>query len=300
VTTADGIRRRLGQRADVLGIDLQAVVLYYAVERFLYRLSMSRWADRLVVKGATMLRVWDAAIARPTRDIDFLGRIPNTPEAVREIVAECLGVPVDDGLTFSDAIEAIPITVENRYPGVRVKVAGSLAGVRFVLRLGVGVDDAVVPEPGWVDYPTLLGDPAPRILAYHPSTAIAEKVQAMVEIGMSNSRLKDYYDVWMLSRGLGFGGQELVDALSATFAKRDTRLPAGVPPELTAEFTAQRATSRMWASYRSTLSTAGIDAPEDLAELAAQIAEFIAQPLEAAAAKAEFDRTWTPGRGWHC
>jgi hypothetical protein len=174
VTTADEARRQLKQRANEIGIDLQAAVQYYAMERFLYRLSKSRWADKLVVKGAAMLRVWDAAIARPTRDIDFLGRIPNTPDAVREIVAECLAEPVEDGLVFSDLIDAIPITVEDRYPGVRVKLAGDLAGVRFVLRLDVGIDDTAVPEPGWVDYPTLLDDPMPRILAYHPATAVAE------------------------------------------------------------------------------------------------------------------------------
>lgn len=299
MTTADEARRQLKQRASELGIDLQAAVQFYAMERFLYRLSKSRWSDKLVVKGAAMLRVWDAAIARPTRDIDFLGRIPNTPDAVREIVAECLAEPVEDGLIFSDVIDAIPITVEDRYPGVRVKLAGDLAGVRFVLRLDVGIDDAAVPEPGWVDYPTLLDDPMPRILAYHPATAVAEKVQAMVEIGMSNSRLKDYYDVWMLSQALEFSGQELVDAFTATFAKRETPLPAGAPPELTAEFAEQPATTSMWASYRSTLARARIDAPENLTELAAGIAEFVTPPLRAAAAGSEFRRTWTPSRAWH-
>jgi len=238
------------------------------------------------------------AIARPTRDIDFLGRIPNTPGAVRQIVSECIAGTVDDGLVFSDEIDAIPITVEDRYPGVRVKLAGDLAGARFVLRLDIGIDDAVVPEPGWVDYPTLLDDPMPRILAYHPATAIAEKVQAMVEIGLSNSRLKDYYDVWMLSSTLRFTGQDLADAFSATFGKRGTELPDGTPPELTAEFTGQPSTARMWASYRLNLERAGIDAPEDLAEVAARIAEFVTPALGAAAAEVPFGRVWSPDNGW--
>jgi hypothetical protein len=160
-------------------------------------------------------------------------------------------------------------------------------------------DDAAVPEPGWVDYPALLDDPMPRILAYHPATAIAEKVQTMLEIGMSNSRLKDYYDVWMLSRTLEFAGQDLADAFSATFSKRGTTLPDGAPPELTAEFTGQPSTARMWASYRSILAKAGVGAPENLAELAVEIAEFVTPPLRTAAAGTELGRIWTPSRGWH-
>ena len=148
------IRRRLKARAAELGLDFQQTVLYYAMERFLFRLSQTPWSDRLVVKGAVMLRVWDAAVARPTRDIDFLGRVDNAPEAIRGIVAECLSVQPDDGLAFESEIHVEPITVEDRYPGVRVKVAGDLGGARFVLRLDVGIDDAVVPDPGCVRAPT--------------------------------------------------------------------------------------------------------------------------------------------------
>ena len=122
------IRRRLKARAAELGLDFQQAVLYYAMERFLFRLSQTPWSERLVVKGAVMLRVWDAAVARPTRDIDFLGRVDNTPEAIRGIVAECLAVRLDDGLAFESEIQVVPITVENRYPGVRAKVAGDLGG----------------------------------------------------------------------------------------------------------------------------------------------------------------------------
>lgn len=298
MTTADETRRRLKRRADELGIDLQTAVQYYAMERFLYRLSKSEWSDKLVVKGAAMLRVWDAAIARPTRDIDFLGRIPNTPSAARQIIAECTADAVDDGLVFSDEIDAFAITVANRYPGLRAKLAGDLAGVRFVLRLDIGIDDAVVPEPGWVDYPTLLDEPMPRILAYHPATAVAEKVQAMVDIGLSNSRLKDYYDVWMLCSTLQFTGQDLADAFAATFAKRETALPDRTPLELTDEFTGQPSTARMWVSYRQNLAKAGIHAPEDLTEVAARIAEFVTPALGAAAAEVPFERVWSPDDGW--
>jgi hypothetical protein len=279
-------------------MDLQEALQYYAMERFLFRRSAIPWSGKLVVKGAAMLRVWDAAVARPTRDIDFLGRIDNTPEAVKKIVAECLARPIDDGLIFSETVDATRITVEDRYPGVRVRLSGDLVGSRFVLRLDIGIDDAAIPEPGWVDFPSLLGDASPRILAYHPATAIAEKVQAMVELGLSNSRLKDYYDVWMLSRTLEFDGDELVSALRATFQRRETELPRSTPPELTVEFTEQAGTVARWASYRASLAKAHIDAPESLTRVALEIADFVTPAMSAAATGAEFRVTWLPGLGW--
>jgi hypothetical protein len=251
-----------------------------------------------VVKGAVMLRVWDAAVARPTRDIDFLGRVDNTPEAIRGIVAECLSIQLDDGLVFESEIHAEPITVEDRYPGVRVKVAGDLGGARFVLRLDVGIDDAVVPEPGWVDYPVLLHDESPRILAYQPATAIAEKFQAMIEIGLANSRMKDYHDIWMLSRTLEFDGQDLADAMRATFERRDTELPTEIPAELTREYTEQVETSRMWDTYRRGFSAATSDLPEHLQELADVIAMLVMPAVTAAASGTAFAKTWTPVSGW--
>ena len=292
------IRRRLKARAAELGLDFQQAVLYYAMERFLFRLSQTPWSERLVVKGAVMLRVWDAAVARPTRDIDFLGRVDNTPEAIRGIVAECLAVRLDDGLAFESDIHVAQITVENRYPGVRAKVAGDLGGARFVLRLDIGIDDAVVPDPSWVDYPVLLLDETPRILAYQPATAVAEKFQAMIEIGLTNSRMKDYHDIWMLSSTLEFDGRDLTDAMRATFERRDTELPAERPAELSAEYTAQPEISRMWDSYRRGFSTRASDLPEDLQVVADAIVAFVLPASSAARAGEAFDRTWTPTAGW--
>jgi predicted nucleotidyltransferase component of viral defense system len=292
------IRGRLKARAAELGLDFQQAVLYYAMERFLFRLSQTRWSDRLVVKGAVMLRVWDVAVARPTRDIDFLGRVDNTPDAIRDIVAECLAVQRDDGLAFESEVNAVPITLENRYPGVRAKVAGDLGGARFVLRLDVGIDDAVVPDPSWVDYPVLLQDESPRILAYQPATAVAEKFQAMIEIGLANSRMKDYHDVWMLSRTLEFEGQDLADAMRATFQRRGTKLPAETPAELTNEYTGQPETSRMWDTYRRGFSAAAGDLPEDLQQVADAIAEFVMPAVIAAASGVACGETWAPGSGW--
>ncbi|MGB4592588.1 MAG: nucleotidyl transferase AbiEii/AbiGii toxin family protein [Coriobacteriia bacterium] len=292
------IRRRLKARATELDLDFQQAVLYYAMERLLFRLSQTQWSDRLVVKGVVMLRVWDAAVARPTRGIDFLGRVENTSEAIRGIVAECLSVRLDDGLAFESEIHAEAVTVEDRYPGVRVKVAGDLGGARFVLRLDVGVDDAVVPDPGWVDYPVLLQDEFPRILAYQPATAIAEKFQAMIEIGLVNSWMKDYHDIWMLSRTLEFDGQDLANAIRATFERRETELPSDTPVELTREYTEQPETSRMWDTYRKGFSASAGNLPEDLQDVADAIAAFVMPASVAAASSADFGKMWPPISGW--
>jgi len=296
---AGAVRRQLRQRADELGLDFQQAIQYYAMERFLFRLSRSAWADRFIVKGAVMLRVWDAAVARPTRDIDFVGRVQNTPEAVRAAVLECLGADVpDDGLRFSGEIEVAQAMVDERYPGLRVKLRGDLAGARFTLRLDIGIDDAVVPPPGWVDYPPLLDQPAPRILAYDPSTAVAEKFESIVALGLVDSRMKDFYDLWMLAGTLPFHGRTLAGAFAATFLARGTRLPLELPPGLTDEFSSQAGTAAMWRAYQSRLATAGIEAPAALSEVLALVGSFAMPVARATAENAPFPYSWRPHEGW--
>jgi len=297
--SAGEVRRLLRRRADALGLDFEQALQYYAIERFLFRLSRSAWAEQLIVKGAVMLRVWDGAIARPTRDVDFLGRLQGSLKAVEKVVRGCLSAEVDDdGLEFSEVVDVAQAMLDDRYPGVRVRVRGELAGARFVLRLDVGVGDAVVPEPGWVEYPTLLGQQGPRILAYRPETAVAEKFESIVNLGLVNSRLKDFYDLWMLAGRLPFDGQTLADAVSATFHARRTELPASVPVALTAVFAEQEGTAAMWQAYRSRLATSGIEAPAMLAEVAGAIRDFIMPPAVAAAGGEPFPFSWAPGEGW--
>jgi predicted nucleotidyltransferase component of viral defense system len=268
------------------------------MERFLYRLSKTSWSERLVVKGAAMLRVWDGAIARPTKDIDFLGNIDNSPEAVAAIVKECLAVESADGLEFSPDVTVEPITVEDRYPGVRVLIEGRLSGARIRLQLDIGVADIAVPDPGWVDYPTLLDTEAPRILAYQPATAVAEKFETMVSKGLLNSRVKDYYDIWMLSRSVAFDGTELRDAIAATFGRRGTAVPASRPAVLGDEYALRRKTAAQWMAFAKRLGAAGVEAPESLADVVDANAQFIQPPAAAAAAGESFGLKWAPGGGW--
>ncbi len=290
------VRARLLNEAKQQGESFDQLLQYFAIERFLYRLSLTEWGERFVVKGAIMLRAWGTPLGRPTRDIDFLGTIDNSAAVVERAVRDCLAVEYpDDGLVFDAEIETSEINVADRYPGVRAVVRGHLDGGRFKLQLDVGIDDAVVTDPEWVDYPTLLDLEAPRILAFQPATAIAEKFETIVTKGLANSRLRDYYDIWLLSTIHAYGGAELAATIAGTFAHRRTELTATTPSGLTAAF---YRTAEAQSRWRSFLSEKGIDAPADLADVCEAIIDFIMPAVTAAAAEETFVLKWKPSTGW--
>ncbi len=290
------VRTRLLNEAKASGDSFDQVLQYFAIERFLYRLSQTPWSERFIVKGAVMLRAWDGSRSRPTRDIDVLGRVDNSPETIERAVRECLSIECpDDGLVFYPEIETTVITTERAYPGVRAVVRGDLDGAVFKLQVDIGIDDAVVPDPVWIDYPTLLDLTSPRIRVYHPVTAIAEKFETIVNRGAANSRLRDYFDIWALSRSRTISGLELRSAIAATFAHRKTPLPAEVPPGLGAGFYADHETQKRWRSF---LKTKRLDAPDSLADVCEAIVIFVMPPVIAAASGEQFTATWDPSKGW--
>lgn len=213
------------------------------------------------------------------------------------IVLECLAVQSADGIEFSSTVDVEPITIEDRYPGARATIEGTLSGARIRLQLDIGVADVVVPDPGWVDYPTLLDMDAPRILAYQPATAVAEKFEAMVSRGMLNSRMKDYYDIWMLSGSVPFDGADLRDSIAATFLQRGIKVPAVRPTVLGDDFAMRPEAIAQWTAFTKRLGVSGIVAPASLSDVADVISVFIMPPAAAAAAGAPFESKWTP-RGW--
>lgn len=273
-------------------------MLYYAMERFLWRVSKTRWVNALVVKGGLMLRVWDGAIQRPTRDIDLHGKIDSSPDAIRRMVADCLAIPADDCLVFASEVSVSPITVQDGYPGAHVAIDCHIGKSVAHLRLDIGVSDDVVPDPAWIDYPTLLGDESPRLLAYRPTTAIAEKFEAMVDLGLANSRLKDYGDIWMLSRTLPIDGAELVRSIRATFAKRGTPIPAATPPSLTVAYANQPHVIHGWESTREILRAGGLNPPDSLVPVLEDLEGLLMPAAMAARAGADFGFTWVPGSDW--
>ena len=178
----------------------------------------------------------------------------------------------------------------------RAIVTGHLSGAKFKLALDLGMDDAIVPNPGGVDYPTILVMDAPRILAYRPATAIAEKFEAIVTLGMANSRMKDLSDAWFLARSMDFDGRDLASALMATFSHRGTTVPTDTPPALTAAFSDRPESQRMWRAF---VSKSGAASDAKLDEVVELITMFITPVAVAAVAGPGFSRRWRPGDGWH-
>jgi predicted nucleotidyltransferase component of viral defense system len=228
---AASIRQQLLNRAREQKRPFNEVLQYYAMERFLYRLSQSRHAERFILKGALMLRVWQAPEARPTMDIDMLGRTSNEADSIVMQIREVLATEVvADGLIFDEAsVQAETITQDADYQGIRLRWIGDLSGARVILQLDIGFGDSVVPSPKKAQFPTILDLPAPHLLCYSRESAIAEKLEAMVKLGDLNSRMKDFYDIWLLARCFNFNSEELAEAVHQTFTQRATPLPDKSP-----------------------------------------------------------------------
>ena len=185
------------------------MLAYFANERFLYRLSQSAYAEQFILKGALMLRVWQSPTPRPTKAIDLLGRTGNEEPDIVALMRDILSVEVQpDGLTFDPAtIKTEPITENAQYGGIRIRFLGTLDRAQHHMQIDIGFGDVVYPEPVAVDFP------APRMLCYSRESTIAEKLEAMVQRDMLNSRMKDFHDIWLLSRQFDFDGHELAEAI---------------------------------------------------------------------------------------
>lgn len=224
---AASVRQRLLNRARSDKRPFNELLQYYAMERFLYRLSRSDHAGRFILKGALMLRVWRAPEFRPTMDIDMLGRTSNEEASVVAQIRDILATPSpDDGLLFdSESIEAERITEDADYAGLRIRFRATLDTARIFMQVDIGFGDIIYPGPEEADLPVMLDFPTPRLLCYSRESAIAEKFEAMVTLGALNSRMKDFYDIWLLSRQFDFEGASLTEAVRLTFNQRGTTMP---------------------------------------------------------------------------
>lgn len=295
---AQSVQTRLVRHAKALGADPNLVLARYATERLLYRLSRSPHADRFVLKGALLLLVWLGEAIRPTRDADLLGFGDLDADALTATFAEICAVEAEpDGLTFDAAsIRVAEIRPEDAYGGQRVTLIARLGPARIRVQVDVGIGDAVTPEPEWLDYPSLLDLPRPRLRAYRPETAIAEKVHAMVLLGSKNSRMRDFFDVHALAMRKPFDSTMLDRALRATFERRRTPVPTVRPIALTPAFAEVDGKLAQWAGFirRNRLTAA----PADLRAVIDAIASFIGPVLAAAANGESFAATWPPGGPW--
>ena len=197
------------------------------MERFLFRLSQSEYADRFILKGALMLRVWHSPEFRPTMDIDLLGRTSNKESDIIGQIREIMKVEVrPDGLTFDpESIQSERITEDADYNGLRVRFLGVLDSARVNMQIDIGFGDIVYPAPENAELPTMLEFPAPRLLCCSRESAIAEKFEAMLKLGLLNSRMKDFYDIWLLLGHFEFNGPKLAEAILLTLQQRGTAIP---------------------------------------------------------------------------
>lgn len=292
------VHQRLLNKAKREGRRFNDVLQNYASEGFLKRLAASAYADRLVLKGALMLRVWGVPEPRPTMDIDLLAQMETSAEGIESVLRECLQAEVgDDGLKFdSESLEIARITKDADFPGIRARFLAYLGRARVTLQVDIGFGDAVEPAARWVDYPVLLDAEPIRLLAYPPEAAIAEKYQAMVDLGTLNSRMKDFYDIWVLARVVAFNGGTLSRAIGATFVRRGAAVPTLSPPALTAEFARDATKQAQWVAFlrRSQLG----DVAVSLETVVGFLVNFLMPPSTSAAAGQPFRASWPPGGPW--
>ncbi len=291
------IRERLLNLSRKSGEDFQLLLTRYAIERLLFRLARSEHRNSFVLKGAMLFALWTGEMHRPTRDLDLLGFGDASQEHLREVFrALCAVEAEDDGLSFDAGSVTMEAIRENQeYDGQRVKFTATLGQARVKLQVDVGFGDAITPAAQEVEYPTLLGMEAPKLRAYPKETVVAEKFDAMVKLGLANTRMKDFYDLLVISRTFPFEGEKLFAAITATFQRRGTPLPKEIPVALTDAFAKDDAKAKQWKAFcvRSGL----VDRVGELPSVVAELAAFLLEPL--AATKVEsFVGVWPPGGPW--
>lgn len=283
-STRDGLARslqaRLSQHAKRIGADPNLVLTRYAVERYLYRLSRSSHTDKFVLKGALLMFAWMGDTFRPTRDADMLGFGDVSPESLAKIFAEVCAVAVEpDAMAYlADSLRLEPIRLDDDYGGHRVTLMAQMGAARLRVQVDIGVGDAVVPAPQWIEYPSLLDLPKPRLRAYTPATVIAEKFHAITVLGMLNSRLKDYYDLYSISKGCDAMPAAIAKAIKATFERRNTVVPDAWPVGLTSEFADDVVKRRQWNAF---LEKSRVTGPA-LAQAIDAIRQLLSEPLKLA------------------
>jgi len=295
----ESVRARLLNLAREQGIDFQLLLTRYGLERLLYRLSQSAYRDRFILKGAMLFVLWSDNPHRATRDIDFLGSGDSSEDGLLEAFREISAIEIeDDGVVFDPrSVRVEPIRDDTEYGGSRITLTGELAGARIPVQADVGFGDAVTPEAVETIYPTLLGGAAPSLWTYPRETVIAEKYQALVALGMANSRMKDYFDLWVMARSFNFEGSVLAAAIRNTFGRRRTELPQNAPLGLLPAFFEDGQKAAQWRAFLTKMDMpVGEVGLNDVCEV---LWRFFEPPTRAAAGRdEEFNAIWPLGGPW--
>jgi len=295
---AASIRQRLHNNAEATGRPFQEVLQYFAMERFLYRLAQSVHANKFVLKGALVFTAWRAPFSRPTKDIDLLAQMGNRVDAILSVIRDICSQAVEpDGLVFdADRIRGTAIKEDADYEGVRVTFVAYLQNAKVHMQLDMGFGDILTPAATWTQYPTILDLAPPHVWSYGRETVIAEKFEAMIKLGLLNSRMKDFFDIWFLSQHFDFHGGILAEAITKTLRHRGTAIAAVPPVALTTAFASDPAKMAQWRGF---LRKSRIDeTPEDLRQVMDALATFLLPVVEAVQEEQGFAAHWTARGPW--
>lgn len=264
---AHSVRSRLRKLANERNEQFDLLLVRYAVERFLARLSRSTHQAAFVLKGATLFRLWGDLPHRPTRDLDLLALGRQEIVAITASLDDILKTEVEeDGLSFDlSNVKIEEIREQTRYGGMRARFEATLDKTRIAVHIDFGVGDAVIPGPVETEFPTLLGMDAPRILVYPRATVVAEKLEAIVDLGMINSRMKDYFDLWFIATTFQDDPATLAEAVRQTFARREQSLPTGMPIGLTDAFADDPTKRAQWRAFRERAIGGSLELPDVVA-----------------------------------
>jgi len=292
------VNQRLLNLRDSRKEDFQIILNRFGLERFLYRISKSSFADRFILKGAFSFEPWGRQFYRPTRDADFLGFFEPSPEKIRRVFMEvCRQYVEPDGLIFTpDSVSVRPIREQNIFGGFRVRLTGYLGQIRIGLQFDVSIGKQMKPKPYRVKFPTILAFPAPRIFIYPMALTVAEKFHASCKLGMLNSRVKDHYDIYQISRNFSFSGTELKIGIKTIFDQEGSEIPPGIPDALSDAFGQILVKRTLWLQFLARIGNKAF--PLDLGRVIEAIREFILPVARSAADKKRFDLYWPPGGPW--
>lgn len=294
---SSSVHQRLLNLRDESNQGFNLLLTRYALERLLYRISKSEYANQFILKGALLFVVWKWGSYRPTQDMDLLGYGGSSFGSVKDLFQKICLVDVEpDGLQFdSESITVKEIRENQEYESQRIHMVANLGNARIKLQIDMGFGDVITPSAQVIDYPVLLDFPKPHIRVYPPETVIAEKLQAMVILGMQNSRMKDYYDLWQLAQHFTFEGNTLTVAISATFSHRQTDIPTDFPVGLTDVFAEDVQKTTQWQAFLSRIS---VDNRTKFKEIVDDLRAFLGPPLFAARRNESLQKSWNDGGPW--
>ncbi|GMV70192.1 MAG: nucleotidyl transferase AbiEii/AbiGii toxin family protein [Leptolyngbya sp. PLA2] len=292
------VKQRLLNYSRERGEVFNLVLVRFAVERLLYRLTRSPYADAFVLKGAMLFAAWTGKPHRPTQDVDLLGFGEPSADRLAKVFREIAAIDVEpDGLAFDPAsVRVEAIREEAIYDGLRVRMLAFLGTARIPLQIDVGFGDAITPGPRELTFGPMLDLPAPRLRTYPPETVVAEKLDAIIVLGMANSRMKDYFDLWTLRQTTAFEMDLLRAAIAATLERRGTPMPTELPIGLTDAFANDDSKRKQWAGFIRKMGDVGATRPlAEVVELVRTFLEPVLVPLsDTDAARWPAGGPWSP------